>query len=274
MRRMADVQTSDIEAAARELGLADRPVCVHSSLRSFGHVEGGAQSVVDGLLSAGGTVLVPTFSWQAFALPPPDDLRPARNGMADVASFGAPHSRRFSPESNELDDDMGAISGNVVERRDRARGNHPIASFSAVGPLAARLVATQRPADVFAPLRELRSAEGFVLLAGVGLTSMTLLHWAEQEAGRAPFLRWAADEEGVAAYAAVGGCSAGFDSFEDVLDDRELLVGSSRWRVFHARRSLEAAARAIGENPFITACDNRDCIRCRDAVAGGPILRP
>lgn len=272
MRRMPDVQTSDIEVAARELGLADHPVCVHSSLRSFGHVEAGAQSVVDGLLSAGCTVLVPTFSWQAFALPPPDDLRPAGNGMAAVASFGAPHSRRFSSNSNELDDDMGAIPRDVLGRRDRARGNHPIASFSAVGPLAARLVATQRPTAVFAPLRELASAEGFVLLAGVGLTSMTLLHVTEQEAGRAPFLRWAADGEGVAAYATVGGCSAGFDSFEAVLDDRELLVGSSRWRAFRARSSLEAAARAIGESPSITTCADGGCRRCLDAVAGGPIL--
>jgi aminoglycoside 3-N-acetyltransferase len=269
---MPDVQTNDIEAAARQLGLADRPVCVHSSLRSFGHVEGGAQSVVDGLLSAGCTVLVPTFSWEAFALPPPVDLRPARNGTADATSFGSAHSRRFTPESNELDDDMGAIPRNVLERRGRARGNHPIASFSAVGPLATMLVATQRPTDVFAPLRELVSAEGFVLLAGVGLTSMTLLHLAEQEAGRAPFLRWAADEEGEVAYAAVGGCSAGFASFEGLLDDRELHVGSSRWRVFHARRALEAAARAIGENPSITACADGDCLRCLDAVAGGPIL--
>jgi aminoglycoside N3'-acetyltransferase len=37
------VTTSDIRLAIRNLGLAGRPLCVHSSLRSFGWVEGGAQ---------------------------------------------------------------------------------------------------------------------------------------------------------------------------------------------------------------------------------------
>jgi len=46
------VTTGDIRKAIRNLGLAERPLCVHSSLRSFGWVEGGAQVVVDGLLGA------------------------------------------------------------------------------------------------------------------------------------------------------------------------------------------------------------------------------
>jgi aminoglycoside 3-N-acetyltransferase len=44
--------------------------------------------------------------------------------------------------------------------------------------------------DVFGPLRALRERDGWVVLAGVGLTSMTLLHVAEIEAGRKPFIRW------------------------------------------------------------------------------------
>lgn len=215
--------------------MADAVLCVHSSLRSFGRVEGGPAAVVDGLLDAGCTVLVPTFSWDAFRLPPPpDDFGPPRNGMSPGMSFGEPREAGFSPRSNEVDDDMGAIPREVLARPGRTRGRHPLASFSAVGPFAVPLVAGQRPDDVFAPLRELAAVDGFVLLAGVGLTSMTLLHLAEQEAGRAPFVRWAVDEHSERAVVMVGGCSAGFEAFDAVLVGGERLVGGSRWRFFRA----------------------------------------
>ena len=73
---------------------------------------------------------------------------------------------------------------------------------------------------------------------------------------------------------AEGGCSAGFGSFEPVLAllMRETKVGESAWRAYPARETLETAAAAIRESPEMTRCENPDCLRCRDAVAGGPIL--
>jgi aminoglycoside 3-N-acetyltransferase len=59
---MSDVTRTDIADGIRALGLQDKPLCIHTSMRSFGWVEDGAQTVVDGILDAGCTVLVPTFS--------------------------------------------------------------------------------------------------------------------------------------------------------------------------------------------------------------------
>ena len=69
----------------------------------------------------------------------------------------------------------------------------------------------------------------------------------------------------------VGSCSNGFDAFEPVLAPlaRETTVGASRWRAYPARETLEAATDAIRANPEITRCDDPDCARCRDMVAGG-----
>jgi hypothetical protein len=58
------VHLEDSRGAARGLGLSHAPVCVHSSLRSFGHVQGGARTVIDGLRAENSTVLAPTFSWE------------------------------------------------------------------------------------------------------------------------------------------------------------------------------------------------------------------
>ena len=48
-------------------------------------------------------------------------------------------------------------------------------------------------------------------------------------------------------------------------------VGESRWTVLSAKIALSLLTRAILEAPSITRCTDRDCDRCRDAIAGGPV---
>ncbi len=47
------VTRADVRAGIRRLGLAGLPLCVHSSLRSFGWVDGGPGTVISGLLDEG-----------------------------------------------------------------------------------------------------------------------------------------------------------------------------------------------------------------------------
>lgn len=271
LQAVAATTRGDVESAVELLGLRGRPVCVHSSLRSFGPVHGGAPTVVDALLDAATTVLVPTFSWETYGHPPEDPQRFQGNGVGEAAAFGPKHQRVFSPTVDVLDHDMGVIPRRLLERPGRRRGDHPLCSFAARGPLAESLVHTQNADDVFAPLRELVRHQGSVLLMGVELTSMTLLHLAEQEAGRAPFRRWALDEQCGVVPVAVGGCSAGFDNFEPHLSSKNTTVGESTWRAFDASSTLVAATEAIRGEPKITKCSSAHCARCRDAIAGGPI---
>ena len=51
------VATQDIREAVRDLSLSGHPLCIHSSLRSFGWVDGGALAVVYGLLAEGCTII-------------------------------------------------------------------------------------------------------------------------------------------------------------------------------------------------------------------------
>lgn len=268
----------DIRQALRKLGVADAAVCIHSSLRSFGYVEGGAETVVTGFLEEGCTVLVPTFSW-AFAVRPPPDLQPARNGTdydTDAMSDRG-RDRIFDAATPELDrQDMGAIPAAVLSIEGHVRGNHPITSFTAIGPLARRLIDAQSPLDMYRPLESLVALRGWIILMGVGLTSMTLLHLAEKLAGRTQFRRWANGSDGRPIMVEVGGCSRGFERFAPLLApvERDIRVGDSRWRVFPAQETLEIAVGAIRTDPQITTCGDPTCGRCRDAVLGGPILPP
>ena len=266
------VDGEQIREAIRSLGLPGLPACVHSSLRSFGHVLGGADTVIDAFLDEGCTLVVPTFSAVMFGVAPPEGMRPARNGIDYDAAVESPgRDRIFSPASNELSPSMGAVSAAVLARTERVRGDNPLCSFTALGP-GADLVREQRPLDVFAPLRLLGARGGFAVLIGVGLERMTLIHLAEEKAGRTLFRRWANGPDGRPQEVEVGSCSDGFRKLEPALAPlaREARVGESLWRAFPARATVDAAAAAIRERPDITHCGSADCPRCADAVAGGP----
>jgi aminoglycoside N3'-acetyltransferase len=271
---LMEITGADIEAGLRSLGLAGKAVEVHSSLRSFGYVGGGARTVVDALLAAECTLLVPTFSDAYFAQPLPHQ-RPSRNAWSYERPREWPGAdRTYTAASDEVDRDMGIIPATVLHTPGRVRGNHPIMSFASLGPVAHALVDPQSPQDAYAPLEALTRHGGWILMMGVGLTEMTFLHYAEKVAGRTPFIRWANGPDGSPKMVQYGGCSNGFEAFTPLLAslERRTLVGKSVWRAFPAAETLEAAAEAIRRDPEITACAER-CGRCADAIAGGPLLQ-
>jgi len=169
---------------------------------------------------------------------------------------------------------MGAIPAAVVAMPRRVRGNHPLCSFTAVGPLAEELMAGQEPLEVFRPLRALSEAGGYVVLMGVGLEAMTLIHLAEQMAGRNLFRRWANGPDGRPIEVETGGCSLGFGKFNPVFASltRKTNVGQSAWSILPAKEALQAAIRAIRDDAYITHCADAECGRCDDAVMGGPLV--
>ena len=275
-RWQTPVTLGDIRLATQAAGLAGRPVCVHASLRSFGWVEGGAQTVVNGLLAEGCTVMVLTITW-AYASPPPPGRRPAQNGTDYAQYYGQTINSGpvYSPDSQDIERDiMGAIPDAVLAMPQRVRGSHPRDSFTAIGPMAEQLISGQTSEDVYAPLRALAKADGAVVLMGVGLDKMTLLHLAEQQAGRRMFRRWANGANGMPIEVAEGGCSVGFGNLKPILSPlmSQMTVGKSLWRIFSAAEALNTAADAVRQHPMITHCGNPKCAECRDAVLGGPMM--
>jgi aminoglycoside 3-N-acetyltransferase len=240
-------------------------------------VEGGASAVVDAFLLEACTLLVPAFSSRTFSVLPPVHLQFRRNAT-DYESLARTRThvdRIFDPDTSaEIDGNMGSISAEVVTRKESRRGNHPICSFSAVGPLADRLVAGQKGDDAFAPFETLAQLGGSVVLAGVTLRKMTMIHLAEKRAGRVLFRGWANGQDGQPVAMEVGACSGGFPKLGSTLASlaREARVGESVWRIYPAADTLKAATQAIKDNPQVTRCGKNPCERCDDLIAGGPIL--
>ncbi len=268
------VAAQGITDGLRSLGVAGQVICVHSSLRSFGPVAGGADAVIDGVLAADCTLLAPTFS-DAHEVRSPPGAGYEGNAYGDPLSWPS-DAPPFSPGSTVIDRDMGAIPAAVLGRSDRQRGDHPLCSFAAVGAYAGELVQDQSALDVYGPLRALSDAAGWVVLMGVGLTSMTLVHLAERQAGRNLFRRWGKGSDGTVWEVECGGCSLGFGKLAPVLEPLKTTatVGQSDWIAYPALEALNALTAAILAQPKITHCGRTACRRCDDMAAGGPLLPP
>ena len=117
---MERMTRDDISQALRALGLAAGDVVmVHSSLRSIGYVEGGADAVVDALLDvlgSSGTLVVPTFT-------------PSHGHEADPV---------FDPARDPSE--VGRITEVVRTRPGARRSVHLLHSVAALGGRSAEIV--------------------------------------------------------------------------------------------------------------------------------------
>ncbi len=273
-------ESDEVRAAVDRLGLGGKAIGIHVSLRSFGSIKGGVAALIEGLLADDTTLLVATMANQAFSIPAPPDDRPSRNGQdydrTDRLAVEDPwpgQSDIYDETRTETDSWLGVTSAHVAAHEDRVRCRRPYGDFSALGPLAQELISAEVPDDVFGPLRELVRLDGWIVLMGTTLTSMTLLHLAELEAGRRPFIRWARGSDGAPVRVLGGECSKGFDNLSDLLapTERRTTVGPSLWRAFPAGEAARLAAHEIRRHPEITRCPDPACIECPDAIAGGPV---
>jgi aminoglycoside 3-N-acetyltransferase len=265
------VTVDDIRRGLEMLGLSGAQAEVHTSLSSFGYVEGGAGAVVEALTGTLATVLVPTFCFEAMVAPPPGD-RPARNGLTYAEGAPEKPARPFDPQTSPVDPDMGIVPRSVLALPGACRSGHPLLSWTACG-VGAEELARDHPWDrPQQPLQRLAQAGGYVVLLGVGLTACTAIHLAEELVGRAPFIRWVRGRDGAAHRARCAGCSAGFDQMLPYLQDvlLEVYIGPCRVLCAPLPPLLERAVATLQAHPSTTICADA-CLECRDSAAGGPL---
>jgi len=159
------VTRAEILAGLRMLGLKPGDLAqVHSSLKSFGRVDGGPDAVIDACLDAvgpAGTLMMPTFN----------------------------HGQREAYETPECIFDIKgtrSVNGLITETfRKRAgvkRSFHPSHPYAAFGPLAEWLIAEHLHLDCFdarSPLGKLCAMNGWIVLLGCGMNACTAVHVAQ-----------------------------------------------------------------------------------------------
>lgn len=268
------VTYNDIKDAINDNGLSNKTICLHSSLKAFGYLEGGAATVVKAFIESGCTIVVPTFYYNS-AVKAPKGYEIKQNGYFNE-ELPDPDSSEVIPYDagkRITAREMGAIPAQVLNTEGCIRGNHPVNSLSALGPKAQEIISCQKPLDVYAPYRVLYEMEAYILLAGVGLNSTTPIHFAEQLSGRRMFRLWAKTTENLVE-TEVGSCSEGFENLSVFVKDieRNSMIGDGLWRIYPFKKFVERLKGVIKDNPQITHCADLGCIRCNDAVKGGPVF--
>jgi len=160
------VNREDIKKGLKQLGLKRGDIVgVHSSLSSFGYVEGGADAFIDALLEVvgkEGTIVMPTDS---------TNIVEVKRTPEEIAMGVAWLYKILPYDLQETPCTTGIIPETFRKRKGVIRGSHPTHSLAAIGPKANELVEGWHRA---------LELDGYILLIGVGLEVCTAMHLAEK----------------------------------------------------------------------------------------------
>jgi len=160
---MASIVThNEISDGLKRLPLCENPVIlVHSSLKSFGYVAGGAQAVIHALLDVSGkkgTIVMPTLTYSSVNESDP--------------SF----------DVNETPSDCGSITEAFRKMPGTARSLHVVSSAAAMGKKADYITCFHEdtPCGCGSPYQKIVELDGYCLFIGTGFHSNTIFHVAEE----------------------------------------------------------------------------------------------
>jgi aminoglycoside 3-N-acetyltransferase len=219
------------------LGLAKGDVVLlHSSLASFGRVEGGADTVIDAFLDVlgdQGTLVVPVFG------------------------------------------KLGIITEVLKERFNAVQSCHPTAMVAAIGLQAEAICEDHWKAEtahgVDTPYTRIAALGGYICMAGVDQDRNTTLHSVEALL-RLPYLKPITrifdtpEGEITKTWPFFPGPHRDFIGLDRLLREkagmRQMRVGDSEVRLVKSNALLEVCMAAGKEDPALVLCDNPQCADC------------
>ncbi len=251
----------DLVNNLRELGLdGEQSVIAHASLSSFGHVQGGAETIVGALLSVTKGLIMPTFTYKSMVVP---ENGPQDNAINYGGHTDANRLAEFYQPDMPADPMMGVVAETLRQHPDAQRSRHPIYSFSGVN--AEDAIDAQSRAEPFAPVRVLTESLGMVLLLGVDHTANTSIHYGEQLAGRKQFTRWALTRKGVLECPRWPGCSHGFNAIAPHIEKytNRTQIGGATVQLIPLSMLIRTVVDIIKKDPLALLCNRSNCERCQ-----------
>lgn len=253
------ISSSDLKTGLATLGLSKHLVIAHASLKAFGHIDGGAETMLNALLESVRGVMMPTFTYKTMLNP---EIGPPRNGM----TYGSQNdlnkmAETFHPDM-PADKTMGTLAETLRKHPKAKRSSHPIQSFAGINMDA--IINSQTIYNSLGLIGSLANQDGWVLLLGVDHRVNTSIHYAEKLAGRIQFIRWALVQDRVVECAGFPGDSEGFNTIEPAIEKytRRVKIGGALVQAVHLKSMIKVVVDQIQANPFALLCDRPDCERC------------
>jgi aminoglycoside 3-N-acetyltransferase len=249
----------ELKTGLAKLGLGKSLVIAHASLKAFGYVEGGADTMLEALLDSVHGIIMPTFTYKTMLNP---DVGPPRNGItygseADLNKM----AEAYNP--NMPADKMMGVLPETFRKHPRAkRSMHPIQSFA--GIRADAILNSQTIYNPLAPIGALAERDGWVLLLGVDHRVDTSIHYAEKLGGRMQFIRWALLQDRVVECSGFPGDSEGFEAITPLVEKytRRAQIGNALVQAVHLNSLIRVVVDELNKNPFALLCQRQDCERC------------
>lgn len=246
----------------RDIGLCEGDmVYVHTSMKSIGWIDGGAETLIDAflcVLGEGGTLAVPTHT----------------------LSFVGRGVRPYNPKTTPTI--LGTFPEAVWRHQSSLRSQHASHSSAAIGAKAEFLTNRHNPAhalDYDSPLHRLYRSHGKVLLLVVANTSNTSLHLAESLANsgytRLPYdASWGSSthrvlEDGtVQTDEQIGypGCSGSFQLMNSFFKYNDISrfgrIGNAQSQLLMAHKMVDLTVDVLQHKHDFLLCDNENCPSC------------
>lgn len=252
----------ELKSALDSLDLGGRPAIAHASLRSFGAIQGGAETVLKALLGSVDGLIMPAFTYKTMIIP---EVGPPNNGIQYGSQLDV--NRMAEPFHNTMPVDplIGTLAEIFRHFPGAVRTAHPILSFLGVNSNTA--LDAQTLYNPFAPIGTLADQDGWVLLMGVNHSVNTSFHYGEKLAGRHQFVRWALTKKRIVECRGYPGCSDGFEDIRPETVDfvQRVEVGSGFIEAISLQPLLGSVEASIKRNPRALLCQRVECARC-DAV--------
>jgi len=260
---MTRANKDEIREGLGQLGVAPGDVLfVHSSLKSFGHVVGGPDAVIDAMLEAvgsEGTLALPVFSNNTY----PGSL---------------PFDVKTSPSR------VGLITETFRQRPGVKRGNQPTHSVAALGAQADFITGnyeTLEPYDRGSAFGRMHALDTKIIFLGCGMWANSTLHVAEDWAGL-PYLgpqsSIMVDEKGQLRLVHLMKMPIGHRDFYKRGEENQKTkavrflraknaitfgqIGAAKVQVIRMRSCIELCMERFKEEPDLLLCDNPDCDFC------------
>jgi aminoglycoside 3-N-acetyltransferase len=255
---------AELKSAFDTLDLAGKPIIVHSSLKKFGPIDGGAETVLQALLATTNGVVVPTFTYLTMITP---EVGPPNNGITygkdrDTNKMAVAFHKDLQPDKM-----MGSLPFALLNQEGSSRTLHPILSFGGINVDYALI--TQTLYEPLAPIGALAEQDGWVLLISVNHDVNTGIHYAEKLAGRRQFIRWAMVDNRIVECPGFPGDSTGFNAIEEYVKPhtRFVQVNNAMIQAISLQLLFAAVQELIKQDPLALLCQRNDCERC-NAVRG------
>lgn len=166
------IKSEDLIKDLKKMGIKEGDVVlVHSSLKSIGYVEGGANTVINTLLKVigyDGTLVLPTYSMKG-------------------TMYNTCISKNYVFDIKKSDSILGAIPSAFLKRGNISRSIHPTHSISAIGKYAQYITETHHIGNKTfgenSPWAKLIELNGKILGIGITLGPTTQYHYIEDLMG-------------------------------------------------------------------------------------------